>query len=326
MMHRVLLTRPWPSEVERYLRDRYELTVAAGGGSLSAADLVEALRSFDAVCPTPSDKITADVLDAAGDARRVRILGNYGVGVSHIDLEACRRLGIVVTNTPDVLTDATAEIAILLMLMVARRAGEGERQVRSHGWEGWGPTRILGTDVTGKTLGVLGFGRIGQATARKAHHGFGMRVLYHSRRRAAAEVESVTGAMYCESLDELLGQVDFVSVNTPGGAANRHLIDARRLRLMKRSAFLINTARGEVVDETALAAALLDGVIAGAGLDVYEHEPHVPEALLELENVVLLPHLGSATRETRIAMGMRVASNLEQFFSGVKPRDQLVPS
>jgi lactate dehydrogenase-like 2-hydroxyacid dehydrogenase len=319
---KILLTRRWPTEVEHYLADRYDVTFNEHDTPPDAEGLRRALSSFDAVCPTVSDRLTADVLEAATGT--VKILANYGVGVSHIDLRACTRLGIVVTNTPDVLTEPTADIAILLMLMTARRAGEGERQVRAHVWLGWGPTRILGADVTGKTLGLIGFGRIGQATARKAHHGFGMRVLYYSRHRAKPEVEALTGATHCASLDELLGAADFVSLHCPGGTETHHLLDAKRLTLMKRSAFLINTARGEVIDEAALAEALRNRVIAGAGLDVYEHEPHVHEALVSLENVVLLPHLGSATLETRIAMGMRVAENLDLFFEGSEPRDRVV--
>ena len=319
---KVLLTRRWPGEVEHHLSQRYDLTINEQDTPMEPAALQAALASYDAVCPTVTDKLTAEVL-ASAVGGRVKILGNYGVGVSHIDLQACRRLGVTVTNTPNVLTEATAEIAVLLMLMTARRAGEGERQVRDHRWDGWAPTRMMGADVTGKTLGLVGFGRIGQATAQKAHHGFGMRVLYWSRRRAAAEVEARTGGEHCASLDELLERSDFVSLHCPGGAETRHLLNAARLDRMKRSAFLINTARGEVVDEAALAAALRNRVIAGAGLDVYEHEPRVPEAFMGLENVVLLPHLGSATLETRVAMGMRVAENLERFFAGLEPSDRV---
>lgn len=318
---KILLTRRWPSEVEHYLSQRYDVTINENDTPPDAAALKAALASYDAVCPTVTDKLNADVLTAGGS--RVKILGNYGVGVSHIDLPTCKRLGIVVTNTPDVLTDATAEIAVTLMLMAARRAGEGERQVRDHKWDGWAPTRMIGADVTGKTLGLVGFGRIGQATAQKAHHGFGMPVLYYSRKRAAPEVEARTGGQHCASLEELLERADFVSLHCPGGAETRHLLNAARLDRMKRSAFLINTARGEVVDEAALADALRNRVIAGAGLDVYEHEPRVPEAFLRLENVVLLPHLGSATLETRVAMGMRVAENLERFFAGLEPADRV---
>ena len=319
---KVLLTRRWPGEVEHYLSQRYDLATNAQDTPMDAAALQAALASCDAVCPTVTDKLSAEVL-AAADGGKVKILGNYGVGVSHIDLPTAKRLGIAVTNTPNVLTEATAEIAILLMLMTARRAGEGERQVRDHQWDGWAPTRLIGADVTGKTLGLVGFGRIGQATAQKAHHGFGMRVLYWSRKRASTEVEARTGGEHCASLDDLLERSDFVSLHCPGGAETRHLLNAARLDRMKASAFLINTARGEVVDEAALAAALRNRAIAGAGLDVYEHEPRVPEAFLGLENVVLLPHLGSATLETRVAMGMRVAENLERFFAGLEPADRV---
>jgi lactate dehydrogenase-like 2-hydroxyacid dehydrogenase len=319
---KVLLTRRWPSEVEHHLSQRYELTVNEQDAPMDAAALKAAVASCDAVCPTVTDKLTADVLSAG--AGKVKILGNYGVGVSHIDLQACRRLGIAVTNTPEVLTEATADIAITLMLMAARRAGEGERQVRAGEWTGWRPTAMIGGDVTGKTMGLIGFGRIGQATAYKAHHGFGMKILYSSRKRAAPEIEAQTNAQHCPNLDELLEQSDFVSLHCPGGAENRHLLDATRLDRMKRTAYLINTARGEVVDEAALAEALRNRTIAGAGLDVYEHEPRVPDTFMHLENVVLLPHLGSATLETRVAMGMRVADNLERFFAGLEPNDRVV--
>ena len=319
---KILLTRRWPSEVEHYLSQRYDVTVNENDTPPDAAALQAALATYDAVCPTVTDKLTAEVLAGAAGGK-VKILGNYGVGVSHIDLQACKRLGIAVTNTPDVLTEATAEIAIVLMLMAARRAGEGERQVRAHQWDGWAPTRMIGADITGKTLGLIGFGRIGQATAQKAHHGFGMKVIYHSRKRATPEVEARTGGQHCASVDDLLERADFVSLHCPGGAETRHLLNAARLDRMKRSAFLINTARGEVVDEAALVEALRNRVIAGAGLDVYEHEPRVPEAFLGLENVVLLPHLGSATLETRVAMGMRVAENLERFFAGLEPNDRV---
>jgi lactate dehydrogenase-like 2-hydroxyacid dehydrogenase len=319
---KVLLTRRWPGEVEHHLSQRYDLTINEPDTPMDAAALKAALASYDAVCPTVTDKLNAEVLAAAAGAK-LKILGNYGVGVSHIDLQACKRLGVAVTNTPDVLTDATAEIAILLMLMAARRGGEGERQVRAHRWDGWAPTRMIGGAVTGKTLGLVGFGRIGQAAARKAHHGFGMRVLYWSRKRASADVEAQTGGEHCPSLEDLLERADFVSLHCPGGAETRHLLNAARLDRMKASAFLINTARGEVVDEAALAVALRNRVIAGAGLDVYEQEPHVPEAFMGLENVVLLPHLGSATLETRVAMGMRVADNLERFFAGLEPGDRV---
>ena len=318
---KVLLTRRWPGEVEAHLAERYDVSLNANDEPMDAAAISAALRSHDAVCPTVSDAIGASVLEHGAGA--ARILGNFGVGVNHIDLDACRRLGLVVVNTPDVLTDATAELAILLMLMAARRGGEGERHVRSGEWIGWRPTHMIGTEVTGSTLGLVGFGRIAQATARKAHHGLGMRILYHSRRRAAPGIEAETGAEYRADLDALAAEVDFLSLHCPGGPETFHLIDERRLELMRPGAFLINTARGPVVDEAALAKALAARRIAGAGLDVYEAEPRVDAGLLALENVVLLPHLGSATGRTRIAMGMRVAANLDAFFEGREPPDRV---
>ncbi len=318
---KVLLTRRWPEDVERYLSQHYELTLNAADQPMDAAAISEALRAYDAVCPTVSDTLDAAVLENGAGA--ARILGNFGVGVNHIDLQACRRLGLVVVNTPDVLTDATAELAILLMLMAARRAGEGERHVRAGEWIGWRPTHLVGTEVTGGVLGLVGFGRIAQAAARKAHHGLGMRILYHSRNRASPEVEAETGAQFRPDLDDLVAEADFISLHCPGGPETRHLIDARRLGLMKPSAILINTARGSVVDEAALAAALAGRRIGGAGLDVYEAEPRIEPTLFDLQNVVLLPHLGSATSRTRTAMGMRVAANLEAFFGGREPPDRV---
>ena len=318
---KVLLTRRWPEAVELRLAQSYDAVFNAADEPMDRQALAQALRGFDAVCPTVTDVLDAEVLEEGKGA--VRVLGNFGVGVNHIDLDACRRLGVAVTNTPDVLTDATAEIAVLLMLMAARRAGEGERHLRGGQWTGWRPTHMMGAQVTGKTLGLIGFGRIAQAVARKAHHGLGMRILYYSRRAAAPGVEAECGSERCEDLDDLLSRSDFVSLHCPGGAETHHLIDARRLQAMKTSAFLINTARGSVVDEAALAAALAARRIAGAGLDVYEQEPRVAPALLDLDNVVLLPHLGSGTAETRVAMGMRVADNLDAFFAGRDPPDRI---
>jgi lactate dehydrogenase-like 2-hydroxyacid dehydrogenase len=318
---RILLTRRWTHSVESYLASRYELTRNEQDIPLDATQLAAALREYDAVCPTVSDAVTAAVLEAPG--RRTRILGNFGVGYNHIDVEAARRAGIVVTNTPDVLTDTTADLAILLMLMAARRAGEGERELRAGRWIGWRPTHLLGEDVSGRTLGLIGYGRIAQATARRAHHGFGMRILYNSRRRAEAGVEAECAAEYVAEVDELLRRCDVVSLHCPGGAETFHLLDARRLALLRPGAVLVNTARGPVVDEKALVEALKGGRIR-AGLDVYEQEPRLAAGLAELENVVLLPHLGSATEQTRTAMGMRVAGNLDAFFAGTAPPDRVV--
>lgn len=317
---KVLLTRKWPAAVERHLAESYDLTINAGDAPLGSSALCDAMRSYDALCPTVTDAIDAAIL-AAPDAR-VRIVGNYGVGINHIDVAAAIRRGITVTNTPDVLTDATADVAMLLMLMSTRRAGEGERELRAGRWTGWRPTHLPGQGLNEKTLGLVGFGRIAQATARRAR-GFGMRIAYHSRHRSDLQAEQETQASFVASLDELVAQADVLSLHCPGGAETHHLIGKRRLALMRKTAVLVNTARGSVVDEAALAEALQAGTIAAAGLDVYEREPRVEERLLRLENVALLPHLGSATVETRIAMGMRVAENLDAFFACKAPPDKV---
>jgi lactate dehydrogenase-like 2-hydroxyacid dehydrogenase len=319
---RILLTRSWTEAVERHLAARYDVTVNETDVPLTAAQLRQAMCEYDALCPTVTDRIDAGILDVTG--RRVRLIGNFGVGYNHIDVAAAARLGIRVSNTPDVLTDTTAELAILLLMMATRRAGEGERELRGGGWTGWRPTHMLGTSLAGKRLGLIGFGRIAQATARKAHAAFGMHIAYTSRRRAPADLEARTGAEFVQTVDELVATSDVISLHCPGGAETFHLIDAARLARMKPTAVLINTARGEVVDEAALVTALAEKRIAAAGLDVYEDEPRVHPGLLQLENVILLPHLGSATVETRTAMGMRVATNLDAFFGGQPLRDPVV--
>ena len=318
---RILVTRRWPEAVERRLCELFDTTLNTDDHRLSADELRAALRDFDAVLPTVSDRLDASVLTV--DAPRARILANYGVGYSHIDIDAARALGLVVTNTPGVLTDCTADLALTLMLMVARRAGEGEREVRAGQWAGWRPTHLVGTRLSGKTLGIIGMGRIAIAVARRAQHGFGMKVVYFNRSPVAPAQLAGLDATACARIEDVLAQADFVSLHCPGGGANRHLIDAARLAAMQPHAFLINTARGDVVDEAALVDALQRGRLAGAGLDVFENEPQLHPGLLALENVVLLPHLGSATRETREAMGMRVVDNLVAFFDGKRPPDQV---
>ncbi|MGH8645503.1 MAG: 2-hydroxyacid dehydrogenase [Gammaproteobacteria bacterium] len=319
---KVIVTRRWPEEVEHHLQEHYDVELNAQDQPMSTVELKAALRRADALCPTVSDKISAEVLGA--DPLHARILGNFGVGFNHIDVEAAKKRGLVVTNTPEVLTDCTADVAMTLMLMVARRAGEGERHVRTNSWTGWRPTHMLGTKVTGKTLGLIGFGRIARAMAHRAHFGFGMRILFHDPFPPPAALANAVGAVPCASLEQVLGEADFVSLHCPGGEETYHLINAESLSLMKRTAFLINSARGDVIDQQALVEALKSGTIAGAALDVYEGEPAVPEALLGMENVVLFPHLGSASRETRIAMGMRVVQNLKAFFAGKEPGDRVV--
>jgi len=317
----VLVTRRWPAEVEARLTEVFDATLSRDDVPLGAEGLKAALGAYDAVMPTVTDRVNADVL--AVEPLRARVIGSYGVGFNHIDVAAAKQRGIVVTNTPDVLTDCTADLAMTLLLMAARRAGEGERHLRADAWTGWRPTHMVGTKVTGKTLGVVGMGRIGRAVARRAHHGFDMAVLYHDAVRLTSEQELEHGARACANLEELLGAADFVSLHCPATPETRHLMNASRLGRMRKDAILINTARGDVVDEAALVEALRSGAIAGAGLDVYEAEPKVTDALKTMENVVLLPHLGSATRETRVAMGLRVIENVQAFFDGRTPRDRV---
>ena len=318
---KVLLTRSWPAAVETKMAEVFDIERNRDDKPLGPAILRAAMSQFDAILPTVTDRLPAAVFDLPN--ARTRILANYGVGFAHIDTEAAKSQGITVTNTPDVLSDCTADIAMTLLLMVARRASEGERELRDGRWTGWRPTHLIGTKVTGATLGIVGFGRIGQAMAQRAHHGFGMRILVQNRSPVPQETLAKYNAEQAPSLDDLLPRCDFVSLHCPGGAANRHLIDARRLDLMRPDAFLINTARGEVVDEAALAQALWFNTIGGAGLDVFEREPIITDALMGADNIVMLPHLGSATRGTREAMGFRVLENLNDFFAGKTPRDQV---
>jgi lactate dehydrogenase-like 2-hydroxyacid dehydrogenase len=318
---KAIVTRRWPKEVEEKLAELFDVQLNRDDRPLSVVELQDALRNADVVMPTVSDRITAEVLSA--EPLRCKILGNFGVGFNHIDIAAAKARGVAVTNTPAVLTDCTADIAMTLLLMAARRAGEGERHVRTKAWTGWRPTHMMGTKVTGKTLGLLGLGRIGKAVAKRAHHGFDMPVLFHDPYPPSPEEQKAIGATRCGSIEEVLARSDFVSLHCPATPETRHLINAERLKQMKRSAILVNTARGDVVDEKALIQALTDGTIAAAGLDVYEFEPKVSEELLALENVVLLPHLGSASRETRVAMGMRVIDNVTAFFAGKAPADRV---
>jgi len=310
---RVLVTRRWPETVERALQQSFEVVLNGTDRPLTGAELAQAMGEFDVLCPTVSDTIDTAVI-AGGE--RVKLIANYGVGFDHIDLAAAKAKGIAVSNTPGVLTDATADIALTLILMAARRAGEGERELREGRWTGWRPTHLVGSALKGKVLGLVGMGRIAIATARRARHGFGMRIAYFARRECDPAVARELEAEFFPELRALLGASDFVSLHVPGGAETANLIDAEALATMKPGSYLINTARGGIVDHEALAAALSSGHLAGAGLDVYPHEPQVPEALLGLENVVLLPHLGSANAETRIAMGMKALANVEAFAKG----------
>lgn len=316
----VCVTRRLPAVVEQELSGDFDVRLNERDQPLGRDGLRDALATADALLCTVTDRIDHALLGEG--AVRARILANFGAGHEHIDVTAAAEHGIVVTNTPDVLTDATAELTLMLMLMVARRAGEGERELRGGRWAGWRPTHMIGRPVTGRTLGIVGMGRIGRAVARRAQLGLGMRIVYFTRSEPSL---GDIRAEHRSSFAALLAESDFVSLHCPSTPETRHLLNADTLRLMRPHACLINTARGDIVDEPALAAALRAGTIAGAGLDVYEHEPAVTPALLELENAVLLPHLGSATDEARIAMGRRAHANLRAFLAGQPPPDVVAP-
>jgi lactate dehydrogenase-like 2-hydroxyacid dehydrogenase len=316
----VTVTRKLPVAVESALVAEFDARLNPDDRPMDAAALRAAFAESDAVLPTVSDRIGADLF---GAPRRARLIANFGVGTDHIDLAAAASAGLVVTNTPGVLTDCTADLTLALMLAGMRRLGEAERELRAGAWTGWRPTHMLGTRVTGKTLGIVGFGRIGRAVARRAHHGFGMRILFHTPEAPPPEECASLRAEQRASLDAMLEECDVVSIHCPATPETRHLFDAGRLARMKPGSFLVNTARGDIVDEAALVEALKAGRPAGAGLDVYEREPVVAAGLLGLDNVVLLPHIGSASVETRTAMGMRALENLRAFFAGREPPDRV---
>lgn len=318
----VVVTRRLPDAVQQAVAREFDARLNPEDRPLGADGLRQAMAQADALLPTVTDRITADILST--EPRRVKLIANFGVGFNNIDVEAAKARGVAVSNTPDVLTDATADLAVTLLLMVARRTGEGERHVRGGQWTGWRPTHMLGTHVTGKTLGLVGMGRIARAVAQRAHHGFGMRIIFHDPYPPPPEVVTALGAEPRDTVEEVLREADFVSLHCPATPETRHLIDRDRLATMRPEAYLINTARGDVVDEAALVEALQARRIAGAGLDVFEREPQVTQALVTMDNVVLLPHLGSATEETRVAMGMRALENLRRFFAGEPLRDRVV--
>lgn len=311
---RIRVTRQLPAPVEARLDELFEVHRNPLDDPLTSAALGQAMCEADGLLVTVTDRIDAALL--ATTPRRVGIVANFGVGYNHIDLVAAAANGIVVTNTPGVLTDDTADLAMMLMLMVARRAGEGERHLRSGAWTGWRPTHMMGTRLTGATLGIVGMGRIGRAVARRAVAGFGMQVCYYQPNPVDADAVPATR---CDSLDDLVSSSDVVSIHCPATPQTLGMFDQRVLGLMRPGAILINTARGDIVDEAALAAAVAQGRLAGAGLDVYRDEPVVHPALLALEQVVLLPHLGSATLQSRVAMGMCAIDNLVAFFAGLPP-------
>ncbi len=317
-MKHLLLTRDLPGRVIKAATELFKVDIRDDEAAINPADMRAALANYDAVLPTLGDAFSADIF-AGIENPRCKILANFGVGYNHIDVKAARAAGVVVTNTPGAVTDATADIAMTLILMSARRAGEGERMLRAGNWPGWTPTQMMGLHVTGKTVGIIGMGRIGQAIARRCHYGFGMKVIYFNR----STKELPFDARQAETLDELAAGADIVVAAVPGAAETHHLIDADVFAAMKPVAHFINISRGEVVHEAALIAALKAGEIAGAGLDVYEFEPQVPQALIALENVTLLPHMGTAALEVREDMGMMAVDNLRAYFAGETPPNQV---
>jgi glyoxylate reductase len=317
----VIVTRKLPDAIETRMMELFDTRLNLADQPLTPAELVEAMKQADVLVPTVTDRIDASILSQAG--ARLKLIASFGTGVDHIDLKTARQRGIIVTNTPGVLTEDTADMTMALILAVPRRLAEGERLVRSGKWSGWGPTSMLGHRIWGKRLGIIGMGRIGTAVARRAR-GFGLAVHYHNRRRVPADLEMDLEATYWESLDQMLARMDIVSINCPHTPATYHLLSARRLKLMQPHAYIVNTSRGEVIDENALARMIERGEIAGAGLDVFEHEPAVNPKLLRLDSVVLLPHMGSATLEGRIDMGEKVIINIKTFADGHNPPDRVI--
>jgi glyoxylate reductase len=317
----VIVTRKLPDVIETRMMELFDTRLNHDDTPMSAEQLADAVRTADVLVPTVTDRIDTEILNKAGP--QLRLIASFGTGVDHIDLKIARQHGITVTNTPGVLTEDTADMTMALILAVSRRLSEGERLVRSGSWHGWGPTTMLGHRLWGKRLGIVGLGRIGQAVARLAR-GFGLSIHYHNRRRVHPETEAELEATYWESLDQMLARMDIVSINCPHTPATYHLLSARRLKLLRPHCYIVNTSRGEVVDEDALTRMLQKGELAGAGLDVFEHEPAVNPKLLTLDNVVLLPHMGSATIEGRVDMGEKVIINIKTFVDGHTPPDRVL--
>ena len=317
----VHLTRKLPDSTETRMRELFDARLNATDTPPSKDDLKAMMQEADILVPTVTDRIDADLIASAGD--QLKLIASFGTGVDHIDLAAAKARGITVTNTPGVLTEDTADMAMALMLAVPRRIAEGDRLTRSGKWAGWAPTRMLGHRINGKRLGIIGMGRIGCAVARRAR-GFGLSIHYHNRKPVHPETEAELEATYWDSLEQMLSRVDIVSVNCPHTPATHRMLSRERLELMQPSAYLVNTSRGEVIDEEALAALLESGHIAGAGLDVYADEANITKSLLDLPNVVLLPHIGSATIEGRLEMGDKVIINIQTFWDGHAPRDRVI--
>ncbi|HTK13632.1 MAG TPA: D-glycerate dehydrogenase [Xanthobacteraceae bacterium] len=321
----VLVTRKLPERVEERMRELFDVRLNSKDWPLGADDLAEGIKSVDVLVPTLTDRIDEKLIAQAGP--RLKLIANFGNGVDHIDVVAAAAAGITVTNTPGVLTEDTADATMALILAMPRRIVEGAGVMLDGDWDGWSPTWMLGHRITGKQLGIIGMGRIGQAVARRAR-AFKLEINYHNRRPVAKTIEKELEATYWESLDQMLARMDIISINCPHTPATYHLLSARRLKLIRKDAYIVNTARGEVIDESTLTRLIDSGAIAGAALDVFEHEPAVNPRLLKLARegkVILLPHLGSATIEGRLAMGDKVVINIKTFFDGHKPPDRVLP-
>ena len=317
----VIVTRKLPEIIEKRMKELFEVRLRPDDTPMSQKELAEALAAADALVPTVTDRIDEHLLSFAGD--KLTLIANFGAGVDNIDIDIAQKLGITVTNTPAVLTEDTADMAMAMILAVPRRLVEGEHLVSGDRWKGWAPTSMLGHRIWGKSLGIIGMGQIGSAIARRAK-GFGLIINYHNRHPLPKSAEQELQASYWESLDQMLAKMDIVSVNCPHTPATYHLLSARRLSLMRPDAYLVNTSRGEVIDEIALAQMLLEGRLAGAALDVFEHEPAINPKLRRLNNVLLLPHMGSATLESRVEMGEKVLINIRTFFDGHNPPDRVI--
>ncbi len=317
----VIVTRRLPDVIETRMMELFDCRLRIDDAPMSQAELVQACQECDVLVPTVTDRIDAAILSQAGP--RLKLVASFGTGVDHIDLKSARERGITVTNTPGVLTEDTADMTMAMMLALPRRLSEGERLVRAGEWKGWGPTSMLGQRIWGKRLGIVGMGRIGQAVARRAR-GFSLAIHYHNRRRVHPDVEAELEATYWESLDQMLSRMDIISIHCPHTPATYHLLSARRLKLLPGHAYIVNTSRGEVIDENALARLIEAGEIAGAALDVYEHEPAINPKLLKMENVLLLPHMVSSTIEGRIAMGEKVIISIKTFADGHTPPDRVL--
>ena len=323
MKTNIILTRRLPDTVETRMRELFNATLNQTDQPFTQEQLIQAVKTADVLVPTVTDSLSASVIEQAGP--QLRLIASFGTGVDHIDVKAAREKGITVTNTPGVLSEDTADVAMSLILAVPRRIVQGDIKVRSGQWDGWSPTGMLGHRINGKRLGIIGMGSIGQAIARRAK-AFGMSIHYHNRKAVHPSIEAELEATYWETIEQMLPRVDIISINCPSTPATHHLLNKERLSLLSPHSYLVNTGRGDVIDEMALIELLKENKIAGAGLDVYEHEPVVSSALIDLPNVVLLPHIGSATIEGRHALGDKVIINIQTFLDGHTPPDRVVPA